>query len=338
MSARQYNKYLWLLNKIHSAGERGITFKEIEAAWVNATINDNHQSHLPRSTFNDWKTGIAELLGYEITVIPGTFRYRIPSEDWPIQLTPEQRMHLEIANQVWSPVVSPLFVEQIHIRTLTETAKNLRVFPLNESQRELETESNHYCEFEILMAPSIQLFFQLRSLGSEIEVLRPMWLRELMWDEAITNCMAYSEGLTIADDEDPNLDIYADIDARKCRVELVEGEPQPVFYQRLEEDSYNEILAAPEEHYLTAVCWPKNARFFLESDVDGRYACDEEGHHLPVPFRYARISTGLGQLQRFALLEITDVYLQHADQSDGPELVCYNLGRVVQTYEPRYKR
>lgn len=338
MSARQYNKYLWLLFKIHSAGEQGITLEEIQNEWCNSSLNDKNGARLPRQTFVDWKNAISELIGYEIQCYPKSNKYYIPINEKIFRLSPENRAHLEMAHQIWSPITSPLFVEQIHIRTLTDTATNLRAFPLNDSQREIRDVSEHYCEFEFLMAPNIQLLYQLRSLGSEIEVLHPQWLRQIMWDEAITSTMAYSEGLTIADDENigPDSDIYADIDARRSRFEIINGERHRVLYQRVNEEFFDKILAEPSNCYLDVYCWPKNAKFYLYTDADEQPIPGEDGHSVPIPYDYARVSTGLGQQQRFALVKLSETYIRDAEDVDC-EQVCYDIDQVLELDEPRYK-
>ena len=319
MSARQYNKYLWLLHTVHAAGETGITFSEIEEAWVHCPLNDHHESRLPRQTFNDWKREVSELIGREILCYPHSYRYYVPSYEHAVRLSPEQRAHLEAAEQIWAPFTSPLYEEQIRIRTLNETARNLRAFPLNDSQRELRGVSDRYCEFEFLMSPNIRLFYQLRSLGSEIEVLQPLWIRELMWDEAITQSMVYSEGLTIDEDASAvDTDIYGDIDARKGRFETVDGKQQHVLFRRLIQEDFEAILRNPERYNVHVDCWDRNRRFYLQEDGT------------PISYDVVRISSGLGQNQRFAYVEIVATHVETVtDGGITRPRIFYDLGRVL---------
>lgn len=49
MSVVQVKKYFWLVETIRSAGK--ISREKIDRKWANARINDNHETHLPESTF-----------------------------------------------------------------------------------------------------------------------------------------------------------------------------------------------------------------------------------------------------------------------------------------------
>ena len=76
-------RYLWLLNNIAEAGERGISREEINRKWVHCIYNDNHESEIPRKTFYNYKCEIEALFGItlESRRIDGHFRYRIADED-----------------------------------------------------------------------------------------------------------------------------------------------------------------------------------------------------------------------------------------------------------------
>ena len=76
-------RYIWLLNNIAEAGEKGISREEINRRWRGCPYNENHEREIPRKTFYNYKCEIESL--FEITLearrIDGHFRYRIAEED-----------------------------------------------------------------------------------------------------------------------------------------------------------------------------------------------------------------------------------------------------------------
>lgn len=77
------SRYIWLLNIIAEAGERGLSRAEIDRKWAGCVYNDNHEESIPRKTFYNYKCEIESM--FEITLeavrIDGHFRYRIAEED-----------------------------------------------------------------------------------------------------------------------------------------------------------------------------------------------------------------------------------------------------------------
>ena len=45
MSVSQYNKYIWLVDTIRSAGK--ITKEDIDRKWAYSSYNENHESRFP---------------------------------------------------------------------------------------------------------------------------------------------------------------------------------------------------------------------------------------------------------------------------------------------------
>ena len=76
-------RYLWLLNIIAEAGERGLSREEINRKWEHCIYNDNHESGIPRKTFYNYKCEIESLFAITLDAkrIDGHFRYRIADED-----------------------------------------------------------------------------------------------------------------------------------------------------------------------------------------------------------------------------------------------------------------
>ena len=56
MSVLQYNKYIWLVDTIRSAGK--ITKEDIDRKWVSSSYNENHESRFPERTFFRGKNDI----------------------------------------------------------------------------------------------------------------------------------------------------------------------------------------------------------------------------------------------------------------------------------------
>ncbi len=76
MSRQQLKKYIWIIDKVRSAGDRGITLEELNRKWVNAYRNDSGKP-IPWRTFIDDRDAIAELFGIEITCDKRDNTYRI---------------------------------------------------------------------------------------------------------------------------------------------------------------------------------------------------------------------------------------------------------------------
>jgi len=196
MSARQYEKYMWLLNTIHSAGR--ITFKDIVDKWSKATVNEDRATRLPRSSFNDMKREIEMLYDVNIGCDRTTNEYYIENLD---QL-PTIRGEISfwgLAQQEDFKVASPLPVQHIRIHVIEPAAKDTRRFPLHASQHEvLPAVSKEYAVFDYLLSPTLEFYMKIRSMGTDAELIEPEWLREQLKQDAILNYQTYVEGKSIA--------------------------------------------------------------------------------------------------------------------------------------------
>lgn len=79
MSVSQYKKYIWLVDTIRSAGK--ISREEIDYKWASAHINENHEPHLPESTFFRYKNAIEELFDIEILCDRSNGKYYVDDSD-----------------------------------------------------------------------------------------------------------------------------------------------------------------------------------------------------------------------------------------------------------------
>jgi len=195
MSARQYEKYLWLVNTIHSAGR--ITFKKIEEKWAYASVNEDKASRLPRSSFNEMKREVELLYRVEIQCDRSTNEYYIAN----LSNLPTIRgevSHWGLAQQEDFKVKSPLPIQRIRIHVIEPEAKDTRRFPLHPSQHEIRHDlEQEYAIFDYLMAPTLEFFMKIRSMGSEVELIEPEWLRQHLVDEAELLHRTYVEGVSI---------------------------------------------------------------------------------------------------------------------------------------------
>ena len=64
MAAGQFNKYIWLVDTISSAGR--ISREEIDKRWARSVLNEKGESSLPERTFFRYKIAVEEMLGIEI--------------------------------------------------------------------------------------------------------------------------------------------------------------------------------------------------------------------------------------------------------------------------------
>ncbi len=70
------NKYIWIVNTLHRAGERGLSLKEINERWV--TTEQSCGEPIARQTFDRWKGGILDMMGIVIEChLRGGYRYYI---------------------------------------------------------------------------------------------------------------------------------------------------------------------------------------------------------------------------------------------------------------------
>ncbi len=70
------NKYIWVVNILLRAGQRGLSLKEINEKWVHTEQSGG--CPIPRQTFDRWKGGILDALGIVIECkTKGGYRYYI---------------------------------------------------------------------------------------------------------------------------------------------------------------------------------------------------------------------------------------------------------------------
>lgn len=68
-------KYVWVLETIHRAKEKGITFNELNEKWMEDDISGGVD--LPKRTFNNWRVVISDIFNIDIECNPSEFRYYI---------------------------------------------------------------------------------------------------------------------------------------------------------------------------------------------------------------------------------------------------------------------
>lgn len=80
MQAHVFQRYIWLVNTISSAGE--ITKDELDRRWSRSSVNEEHESEYPTRTFLRHREDIAEIFGVEIVSNRSNHTYYIAhSED-----------------------------------------------------------------------------------------------------------------------------------------------------------------------------------------------------------------------------------------------------------------
>lgn len=81
MAATQYNKYIWLVDTIRSAGK--ITKAEIDRRWLHANLNEYHESRIPDRTFFRCLNEIEMLFDIEIKCLRSPYggQYYIADSD-----------------------------------------------------------------------------------------------------------------------------------------------------------------------------------------------------------------------------------------------------------------
>ena len=75
------NKYIWIVDTLYQAGERGISLKELNEKWIqNESLS--YGEPIPRQTFDRWKGNILDMLGVIIEChTKGGYRYYIENPE-----------------------------------------------------------------------------------------------------------------------------------------------------------------------------------------------------------------------------------------------------------------
>ena len=76
-SAKILNHNVWIINTLRTYGK--LTFEEISRKWQEDKMSDGNA--LPRSSFNRYRDGIADMFGIVIECEPKTYRYYIKNQD-----------------------------------------------------------------------------------------------------------------------------------------------------------------------------------------------------------------------------------------------------------------
>ena len=193
MSAFQYDKYLWLLNTILSAGR--ITFAEIERKWAQASQNENGDSRLPRSSFNAMREQVEMMFGVEIRCDRRTNEYYVEGDVRQLRGRREMTHWERVGSD--KRILHPLPEQRVVLHTIPEVADDLRLHPLHPSQQEtLPHTSSHLVEFTYWLSPTLMFYAAVHAMSCFVEVVEPAWLRdafrkdtELMY---LTYCENYS--------------------------------------------------------------------------------------------------------------------------------------------------
>ena len=80
MAANLFNRYIWLVDNILRAGERGITLEEINRRWMRSQYNETGENY-PERSFHRHKNAIKEMFDIDIECDKRTGCYRISNSD-----------------------------------------------------------------------------------------------------------------------------------------------------------------------------------------------------------------------------------------------------------------
>lgn len=80
MAANLFNRYIWLVDNILRAGERGITLEEINRRWMRSQYNETGDNY-PERSFHRHKNAIKEMFDIDIECNKRTGRYTIANAD-----------------------------------------------------------------------------------------------------------------------------------------------------------------------------------------------------------------------------------------------------------------
>ena len=80
MAANLFNRYIWLVDNILRAGERGITLEEINRRWTRSQYNETGENY-PERSFHRHKNAIKEMFDIDIECDKRTGCYSIANAD-----------------------------------------------------------------------------------------------------------------------------------------------------------------------------------------------------------------------------------------------------------------
>ena len=80
MAANLFNRYIWLVDNILRAGERGITLEEINRRWMRSQYNETGEAY-PERSFHRHKNAIKEMFDIDIECDKRTGCYTIANAD-----------------------------------------------------------------------------------------------------------------------------------------------------------------------------------------------------------------------------------------------------------------
>ncbi len=79
MAANLFNRYMWLVDTIYSAGR--ITLDDINEKWKHCSYNDKLETSIPRRTFMNWRNEVEELFHINIACNRSTNEYYIENKE-----------------------------------------------------------------------------------------------------------------------------------------------------------------------------------------------------------------------------------------------------------------
>lgn len=334
MSARQYNKYLWIVDTIHAAGK--ITLPELERRWTAASINEDHETRLPRSTFNKIREEVCQLCGVLIECDRSTNEYYIQNKS-----TLEEQLghysHFGLAQHRQFEVHHPLDIQRIVIDAIPEVAEDIRRFPLHSSQKEITQRGDESCTFEYMMSPNLDFYMKIRSLGNDIELLEPSWLRNMLRKDIELLYTTYVTGETSIRNKDTKEEdfihpMYFDI----------MNKPENCLYLNIKQNFFDEIMAGTKTQEFREVK-PTTIKRLLQLDEEGYEIEDEFGNSQPIKYDYIHFRVGMNKIADEAIVEVKDAYTEiFVDEKNEPiewqdekgdwwtaQQVVFNLGKII---------
>ena len=334
MSARQYNKYMWFIDTIHAAGR--ITFPDLEAKWARASANEDHTTRLPRSTFNKIREEVGQLCNVLIECDRSTNEYYIKNTS-KLDEQLNTYSHYGLAQHKRFEVAHPLEVQRVVIDAIPETAEDLRRYPLHPSQKEITQRGDESCTFEYLMSPTLDFYMKIRSLGNNVELLEPAWLRDELRKDIELLYTTYVTGETSIRSNDSN-----DEDFIHPMYFNIMNRPENCLYLNINQNYFDEIMAGTKTQEFREVK-PTTIKRLLQLDEEGYEIEDEFGNSMPIKYDYIHFRVGMNKVADEAIVEVKDAYTEiFVDEKNEPiewqdekgdwwtaQQVVFELGKII---------
>lgn len=314
------------MSTIFAAGS--ITFKTLEARWVNASINEKKESRLPRSSFSKIREEIQELYGVEIKCDKrNDNKYYIDNLEDLRQRAKKQMWLFDFVLRQSPFDQTNLPMQPVSLMVIPSIIPELEENPLHPSQRICAyTEDDDYVRVEYLLKPTLRFYRDIRSYGTDVELVEPLWIREHLRKDAMLLYDTYVTGDESALGQ--RLDTNTFIHPIYCNIM---NRPENTLYLNIKQEYFDQIMAGTKTQEFREVK-PTTIKKLLQLDANGFEIEDEEGNSQPIHYNAIHFRVGMNKVADEAIVEVKGEHVEVLEflvNEDGQYLTDDNGGLIL---------